>query len=249
MEIYQPRLFIPRYTAMEAGDWRIQKAEMVLCKGYWSPAKLCLDMAALLRRRPDGVTETWMSMTPMEIESQELGCLHATGHVVIMGMGMGWCAAATALNPAVTAVTVVELSPEILHLIAELGVLEQLPADARAKIRIVNASAYDYVPDRPVDLLMPDIWQPLMNDGRVAEVRQMARNCQPRQIYFWGQEMEIARHARLWGLPLTWDGVRETVARLDLPLLLPEGEDYPDLIRRAAEGWMSDRWFPAAPQG
>lgn len=246
MNIYHPPLFIPHYAAMEIGPWRIQKAGMVLCKGYWSPAMAVTDMAALLRLRPDGVTETWMSMTPMEIESQELGCLHAAGHVVIMGMGMGWCAAATALNPAVTAVTVVELSTDVLEMIAALKVLEQLPDDARAKIRIVNASAYDYVPDLPVDLLMPDIWQPLMNDGRVEEVRRMAENCRPQQIYFWGQEMEIARHARLWGLPLTWDGVRETVARLHLPLLLPPVADYPDRIRRAAENWMGNRWFPAA---
>lgn len=245
MDIYHPRLFVPTYAEMEMGDWRIKRAEWVLCKGYWSPAMLTPGMTGLLRRRPDGEVETWMSMAPLEIESQELGCLHAAGHVLIMGMGMGWSMAATALNPAVTRVTVVELSPDILAMIDRLKLLEQIPAPARAKIRIVNASAFDYHPDQPVDLLMPDIWQPLMNDDRVEDVRRMVVHCRPRQVYFWGQELEIARHARLWGLPLDWAGVRATVARWDLPLLLPDDVDYPALIARAAENWIGNRWFPA----
>jgi hypothetical protein len=245
MEIYQPNLFVPTYAQIERTDWRISIAAVVLCKGYWSPARLCLNMAALLRRGPDGQMETWMSTTPMELESQELGCLAASGHVVVMGMGMGWAVANTALNPAVTRVTVVEYDPTVLAIIRELGVLEQLPAEAQAKIQIVQGDAYDYRPDQPVDLLMPDIWLPLMNDTRLAEVGQMAANCQPKQIYFWGQEMEIARHARARGIALDDTGVRQVIDGLGLPLLVPAGVDYPALIAQAAENWMRDRWLPA----
>ncbi|MFV3074662.1 hypothetical protein [Niveispirillum fermenti] len=246
LDLYEPRLFVPTYRAVTVGRWRVKMADLLLCKGYWSEARLCRNMAGLLRRNEGGLEQTWMSTTPMEIESQELGCLHAHGHVVIMGMGMGWCTAATAMNPAVTTVTTVELDPAVLELIAELGVLDQLPPDARAKIRTVNANAHDYVPDRPVDLLMPDIWQPLMNDGRVEEVQAMTANCKAPLVYFWGQELEIARHARLWGYPLDRDGVRATVARFGLPLLLPDDVDYPDLIARAANQWMGNDWFPPA---
>lgn len=245
MEIYQPNLFVPTYAPIERTDWRISIAGMVLCKGYWSPARLCLNMAALQRQGPKGQMETWMSTTPMELESQELGCLAATGHVVVMGMGMGWAVANTALNPAVTRVTVVEYDPAVLEIIRELGVLEQLPPEARAKIHIVQGNAYQYRPDQPVDLLMPDIWLPLMNDTRLAEVGQMAANCQPKQIYFWGQEMEIARHARARGITLDDAGVRQVIDGFGLPLLVPEGVDYPTLIQHAAMGWMGDRWLPA----
>jgi len=245
MDVYQPNLFVPTYAPIERTDWRISITPMVLCKGYWSPARLCLNMAALLRQGPDDVLQTWMSTSPMELESQELGCLAASGHVVVMGMGMGWAVANTALNPSVTHVTVVEYDPTILGIIRELGVLEQLPAEAQAKIQIVQGDAYDYRPDQPVDLLMPDIWLWLMNDTRLAEVGRMAANCQPKQIYFWGQEMEIARHARARGIPLDDAGVRQVIDGFGLPLLVPEGVDYPALIALAAEGWMGNRWLPA----
>lgn len=245
VNIYQPNLFVPTYAPIERTDWRISIAEMVLCKGYWSPALFCQNMAALLRRGADGQMETWMSTSPMELESQELGCQAASGHVVVMGMGMGWAVANTALNPAVTRVTVVEYDPTVLGIIRDLGVLEQLPADVQAKIHIVKGDAYDYRPDQPVDLLMPDIWLWLMNDERLTEVRQMAANCQPKQIYFWGQEMEIARHARARGIALDEAGVQQVIDGFGLPLLIPEGVDYPDLIAKAAKGWMKDRWLPA----
>ncbi len=245
MDIYQPNLFVPTYAPIERTDWRISIGGMVLCRGYWSPPRLCTSMAALLRREPDGTFQTWMSTSPMELESQELGCLAASGHVVVMGMGMGWAVSNTALNPAVTRVTVVEYDPTVLTIIRELGVLEQLPPEVRAKIRIVQGDAHEYRADQPVDLLMPDIWLPLMNDTRLAEVGQMAANCQPRQIYFWGQEMEIARHARARGIALDDAGVRQVIDGFGLPLLVPAGVDYPALIGRAAEGWMGDRWLPA----
>ncbi|WP_029011920.1 hypothetical protein [Niveispirillum irakense] len=246
MEIYQPTWFIPTYQPVQHGDWQVQIGPMVLCKGYWSPARLCLNMAGLLRREADGTLRTWMSMTPMEIESQELGCQFARGHVLVMGMGMGWAAANSALRPEVTRVTVVERDPLVLSMIETLDIFGQLPDAARAKIHIVQGDALAYVPDQPVDLLMPDIWLPLVSDGRVEQVRQMAENCRPKQIYFWGQEMEIARHARAWGLGWDAPGIQATVERFGLPLLIPEGVDYPAKLAAAANHWMQDRWLPAA---
>ena len=54
-------------------------------------------MAALFARH-----DAWMSITPFEIESQEIGIRLAHGHVLIFGLGMGWAAAACAALPAVT---------------------------------------------------------------------------------------------------------------------------------------------------
>ena len=62
-----------------------------------------------------------MSLTPHEIESQELGFLHASENVVIMGLGMGWIAANSALNPKVTQVTVVERDPDVIRLFHDSG--------------------------------------------------------------------------------------------------------------------------------
>src|ERR1700742_4242827 len=101
-ELYQTDLFLPTYQPLTQGAWSIGTADLLLCKGYWSPARLVTGMAALKR---DG--QTWMSLTPMEIESQEIGVRQAQGDVVIFGLGLGWAAAATALRDAVSSVTVV----------------------------------------------------------------------------------------------------------------------------------------------
>lgn len=237
---YETDLFIPTYRlADEADGWRLQAAALSISSGYWTPTRFVRNMVGLLRHG-----DTWMSTTPMEMESQEIGVRLSHGHVLIFGMGMGWCAVNCALRPEVTRVTVVELDPAILALHRELDLGAQLPEQARAKLHVVQGDAYQYVPDMPVDLLMPDIWLPLMNDGRVEEVRRMQANVQAREIYFWGQELEIARHAVAWGHGLDSDGIAATIERFDLPLVGPAIDDYPGKLRAAARQHMRGRWLP-----
>ncbi|WP_247887056.1 hypothetical protein [Azospirillum sp. SYSU D00513] len=236
---FQTDLFIPAYRPMSSGEWELRRPATVLCPGYWSGPVLAVNMVGLVRRGA-----TWMSMTPMELESQEIGVRLAHGHVVIFGMGMGWAACVSALRDEVTAVTVVELDEDVLALHRELDVFSQLPEQARAKIRVERGNAYEWTPREPVDLLMPDIWLPLVSDGRVEEVRRMQANVQAKEIYFWGQEMEIARHAVAAGRTLDDAGIRATIESFGLPLI---GTDYPDYagkLNAAARRWMRGRWLP-----
>lgn len=232
--------FRPVYTPMESGRWVMRNAANVLCSGYWHETFIVGDMAALLRKAGDGF-ETWMSLTPFEIESQELGCRHARGRAVVMGLGMGWAAGETALNPDVTRVDVVELDPDVLAVAEEQGTFRQLPPEAAAKVHLHNASALDWVPDQPVDTLLADIWLPLNGDERVEEVRRMRANTGASRVYFWGQEMVIARRARDTGRTLDAATVAAIVRDLDLPLIGPEEEaDYPAMIAKAARRRLQD---------
>lgn len=238
LPIYETDLFRPVYRPFAGDRWQLRIAEMVLCQGYWSPAQLVAGMAALMRMK-DGQLSTWMSMTPMETESQELGCRHAAGHVVVMGLGMGWAAANAALHPAVTRVTVVEFDPEVIEVVQQSGVLQQLPPAAAARITIVNGDAYKFVPEVPADTLMADIWLPLFGAERDEEVRRMHANTGGSRVYFWGQEMVIAHRARQAGLPLNGATVARMVEEMRLPLIGPaERADYPELIERAAARWL-----------
>lgn len=236
---FQTDLFIPAYACERVGEWEVRQAAAVFCSGYWSGTRLVMGMSALVRGG-----DLWMSMTPMELESQEIGIRLAHGTVVIFGMGMGWAAAVSALRDEVTAVTVVELDKDVLALHRKLDVFAQLPEAARAKITVVQGDAYAWRPDGPVDLLMPDIWRPLVSDGRVEEVRRMQANVQARSIYFWGQEMEIARHAAAAGRPWDDDGIAATIAEFGLPLIGPEFPGYADKLDAAARRWMAGRWLP-----
>ena len=238
LPVYETDLFLPTYQPFESSRWRLQVAEMVLCPGYWSPARLCINMVALLRVEGESV-RSWMSMTPLEIESQEIGVRHATGHVVVMGLGMGWAAANSALHPAVTRITVVEFDPEVIEAVAHCRVIEQLPPEAAAKITILRGDAYNYRPDIPVDTLMADIWLPLFGADRDAEVRRMHANTGGARVYFWGQEMVIADRARKAGLPLTAETVNAIVAGMGLPLIGPaEVPGYAALVAEVAQGWL-----------
>jgi hypothetical protein len=244
--LYETDLFRPVYRPTQGGRWRLDIAPLCIAPGYWSGPQVVTNLAVLVRDEGEGRgVRTWMSMSPMEIESQELGCRAAFGHTVVMGMGMGWATANSALQPDVTAVTVVEFDPEVIAMIGEIGVFEQLPHDAKAKITVVRGDALTYTPDIPVDTLLADIWMPINGDGREDQVRAMRANTGASRVYFWGQEMVIARMARDLGLSLEAGDVGRAsmgriVAELGLPLIGPELRDYPEMTARAAAKWLRD---------
>ena len=236
-------LFIPHYLPLRCGDWELRVQAMGMFPGYWSGPVFAQDVPILLRGR-----DSWMSITPLDIESQEIGIRLARGHVLIFGLGMGWAAAATAVNPAVTAVTVVEKDKEVLALHHALDPFAQLPEEARAKLRLIEGDALGFVPERPVDLLMPDIWLPLVGDGRLDEVRSMQANVAAAAVYFWGQELEIARHAVAAGRALDDAGIAATVAQFRLPLVGLSSPGHAAKLAAAARRWMRGRWLAGSPR-
>lgn len=238
MELYRTDLFIPRYQPFEGERWQMRIAPLLLCRGYWSEARLVENMAALIRRDGDD-WRTWMSMTPMEMESQEIGCRLAEGHTVVMGLGMGWAAVNTALNPAVSRVTVIEYDPEVIEAVRQSDPFSQLPDEAAAKITVIQGDAYTWTPAAGdvVDTLLTDIWLPLYGPDRLREVAGMVANTGARRVYCWGQEMNIAHHLREKGLPLDTAGIALAVADSGLPLLGPDLPDYLDKTRRAVAAW------------
>lgn len=180
-----------------------------------------------------------MSLTPHEIESQELAVQFAHGHTVVMGLGMGWAAANFALQPSVKSVTVVERDPDILRLLTDCGALASLPNSARNKLEFVIADAREWTPPdtSPVDFLFADIWLHLAEPQTLADVRCMHEHVKPGSLYFWGQE--LALHA---ACEAGWKGMEESspaqriahAARevIQLPLLCPESIAYAERIER-----------------
>ena len=192
----------------------------------------------------DHGSDTWMSLMPVEIESQQIGVACAAGHVVVFGLGMGWSAAASAIRPETLSVTIVERDGELIALHEALDLFGRLPARAGEKVRIVEGDAFGWRPDGPVDLLIADIWLPLVGGDRVEEVRAMQENVSARQIYFWGQELEIARHAVAAGRSRLDDAeIKATADEFGLPLAGLDTPDYAPRLRAAAEQWMNEHWL------
>ncbi|NJD90889.1 MAG: hypothetical protein FIA91_05140 [Geobacter sp.] len=233
--------FLPVYPSGDQGSWRLSQLATGFDHGYYTSQWLVSGMPLLLRRNPGNpeLWETWMSLTPHEIESQEPGCHCAHGHTAIMGLGMGWVAMNAALNPAVRKVTVIELDQEVIELIGSSNIIGQLPPEIAAKITVVKANAMEWQPAEPVDFLYADIWRPVADTNALGDTRCMQKNVQAKRVYFWGQELRLYTAFReRFGeeTPLTLAGLKQCVNEdLQLPLLLPWGDDYPAMIEMAVK--------------
>ncbi len=246
--------FIPRYRVGEVGSWRINPGgQLVNDWGYFTGPCLLEMLPSLSRRvisdnaREGDRFEVWMSLTPHEIESQELGFRHAHGNMVIMGLGMGWIAANAALNPDVSTVTVVERDPEVINLIYESGAFESLPENIQPKISIVNADALEWrpAPGQTIDFLYADIWLHLAEPGTLGQVKRMQDNVQADEIYFWGQKIAIhsaTKHISADQGTISAELIQRAVADvIALPLLIPDDRDYAKIIQQVIENRIKRR--------
>lgn len=239
LPLFSTDLYMPRYRIGQAGAWRLAKVDLCLERGYFSGLWAVRDTPVLMResRHAPLGWETWMSLFPHEIESQELACRNARGYTVVMGLGMGWVAINAALNSAVRKVTVVECDADVIALFDLSEALEGLPEAIRTKIRVEQADALCWRPDEPVDFLYADIWRDIQDPAALADVRHMQANVHAASVYFWGQELLIralaACRVDASASAGEWtQAIRQAMQTLGLPLL--DAPDYPALVARAA---------------
>ena len=235
--VYQTHYYMPVYRAGDYGDWRVSIMGMGHDYGYVSGVQLIQNVPILTRRDNDQWL-TWMSLTPHEVESQELGAKYGYGHVVIMGLGLGWVAANAALNPKVTKVTVVELDPLVIEMINTSGSLDGLPEEIRNKITIVNEDALKWKCDTKVDFLYVDIWRTLNEESVIGDVRAMQNNLHADVIYYWGQEITIYNEIMNSdsNIDITYESIDSVInSNFKFPLLIPKDFDYPGMIRTVIE--------------
>lgn len=251
--LYNPPLHMPGYLDGIIGQWKLSHGGFHIDRGYWSGNWGVWNMP-LLQRNPNGdgkTWETWMSLSPHEIESQEFGCRCAHGHTVVMGLGMGWVAVNAALNPAVSRVTIIERDPQVLSLFEASRALDGLAPDVVGKIRVVLADALEWQPDARVDFLYADIWRTLEEPRTLDDVRRMQARVKARDIYFWGQELAIhtlCDQAQEGGAG--WpQAVQQCISQaMALPLLQPLDVDYPALISQVTRQRRA-RWPDGIPPG
>jgi len=249
-EILGSDLIYPTYRQLENGPWRIDIRLSIGMNGYFSGFMPMRGMVVLTGPTEDRGTQSWMSMTPLELESQVIGIRASRGHTVIFGLGMGWAAANAAVRDGVDKVTVVEFDPRIIELNARMGTFDTLPEAARSKIEIIEGDARAWTPTEPVDVLQIDIWQPLVGTDRVADVRAMVEIVRPEAVYFWTQEVEILRHAlrRSGGDAVLDAPTLRAIVTEDMGLanlILPDWPDYPERILAGLPRFLpkNDTWW------
>jgi hypothetical protein len=101
---------------------------------------------------------TWMSVTPFEIETMKKPLALLEGHVVTLGLGLGYIAFMASIKPNVKSVTIVEKDEKVISLFKN-NIFPFFPYPE--KITIVHQDAFDYLkrPQPNIDHLFVDIYQ------------------------------------------------------------------------------------------
>jgi hypothetical protein len=100
----------------------------------------------------------WMTLQPNEMVTTYPAIAQASGRVLTFGMGLGYFAYHAAAKPEVESVTVVDISPDVLHLF-RTHILPQIPHGD--KIRLVQKDAFDFAREDMAgnfDFVFADIW-------------------------------------------------------------------------------------------
>lgn len=240
LPMFSTDLYLPAYRQGAVGRWRLTSGGFSVDRGYYSGTWGVWGLPALLRNADgDGKTwETWMSLSPLEIESQGIAPRHAHGHTVVMGLGMGWVAINIAMNPAVSHVSVIERDPDVISLFGWSNALAGLPAEVTDKIDIIHADALAWrpAPGLAADFLYADIWSNLDEPQTLDDVRRMQANVAAKMVYYWGQELSLhaltAPQMPADGTPDQWAAALQRCRdhEIALPLLFPTDMDYVDFI-------------------
>ncbi|MCR9219387.1 MAG: hypothetical protein NXI21_04095 [Alphaproteobacteria bacterium] len=224
---------IPPYRALEGDGWRCWRMPGGIAgAGYFTDWRAVDHPAFGLMR---GAGESWMTLTPMEIESQWPHLQAASGHVLIGGLGLALMAYAVAAKPEVAAVTVVERDPAVIRLARRFAAMDDWP-DA-GKVRVVEADLRRRRADAPVDFLYVDIWRGYRAEPKIADMQAILKNISAPRAGYWGQEVDAVDWWVAQGKPaesFDADAFRAFCAATGLPLIGLEEPRYPALCRRAA---------------
>lgn len=225
-----PPMPAPPYRMTESGSWKFRQAHIIAAPGYFNGPRVLDWTTSLLTK--NGVT--WMSLVPMEVESQMPQLAAAHGTVVVCGMGLGLMAYAVSALKAVTKVIVVERDPEVIAMARLFTGFDTWPQ--RHKVEIVQADACEFKYDG-ADFLYADIWPYYRMDTMVPDMQCMHRNIPTPTCGYWGQELDMVDFARAKGVALedfTARHVEEFCTITGLPLIGLEQDCYPTLCRQAA---------------
>lgn len=129
----------------------------------------------------------WMTVTPNEIATIQAAIDAARGHVVAMGLGLGYFAFMASEKAEVVSVTVIEREESVIRLF-ERFLLPQFPH--REKIRIVRADAFDYaretLPGTQADFVFVDLWHDTLDGAPMyLRMKQMEPLSPGKTFAYW----------------------------------------------------------------
>jgi hypothetical protein len=114
-----------------------------------------------------------MSDTQFERDSNQLLLYHATGDVLVFGLGLGLVLPPILEKSTVRSVTVIEKEPDVIHLVA--------PHHQDIRLRIECGDAWDWTPARgkKYDTIYFDIWGDIVRYQMLNQIRELRRRARP----------------------------------------------------------------------
>lgn len=154
-----------------SGAWRVERFEIGK-----HDAALSLFSYGARTPRPGTYTRLMcrgtvvMSDTPAEMSDHYVAVRAAHGEVLVNGLGLGMVVQACLNKPNVARVTVIELSDDVISLVAP-----HYQTMFGERFRVVHADAFEYKPDLPnYGACWHDIWPDLCEDN-LPEMTRMKR--------------------------------------------------------------------------
>jgi hypothetical protein len=150
----------------ESGAWKVSRFEVTKKEAEFQLMRSAFNGG---RGVPEGTYTKLtrnnyliMSDTPNEIKDHLSFIGNATGNVLINGLGIGMVLQAVLNKPEVTHVTVIEMSEDVIALVAPF--YQDIYGD---KLTIIHADAYEYKPPKNVryDAIWHDIWDDICTDN------------------------------------------------------------------------------------
>lgn len=134
--------------------------------------------------------KTWMSITPMEVESHLTHIEHATGDVFVGGLGMGFYITQIVKKSDVKSVVVVEQDTNVIRMYNKL--IENDPVTfSNNKLKIVHGDLFAFIKKdkKKYDYAYLDIWLSMDFDEYLRDFSKIKKGgLKATKVGFWGME-------------------------------------------------------------
>ena len=225
-----PRVRVPVYRELNFGSWSLKVAQRLPGIGYFQDLQGISEQDVLLKGN-----ETWMTSSPMEIESQALHVAAARGHVVVMGAGLGVALYNILSKPQVTHVTLVERDPDVMDLLRRATDFDTWAGIKKLEVEI--ADAFDYRPNLPVNHLYIDIWAMTGDPQALPDTQRIQRQVGAEAVSWWSQEIHFLCWLEDNRLGLSLDQYQAWARDISLPLIEQDRPAYMACVARVARSY------------
>ena len=228
-----PDIEVPEYDEVVFGDWRIDSQVATIIRGYFRGLQPSMNNYRLFKVSTE---EVYMSVSPMEIESQMPHVAAAEGHTVVVGGGMGLYLYNVLKKDSVSRVTLVEADRSVIDLIEHFALRMEWPNFE--KLTIIESDIFELnMLNDKVDFLYVDIWPELMDSYALSDTQFIQGNLKAEEVGFWGQELEFISWMKDSNiqLPTTPDLLSIWADEIDLPISARSLKSYHAWCLAAAE--------------